>query len=160
MNTTSIEISRDGPKPADLRRWRQHLAAERAEAAVYRYLAGRRTGEEKAILLALAEAEGRHEEHWRALLGDQVGKPRSGGIRTRLLGFLARRFGSVFVLALAQRAEVRSPYDSDSDATPAMAGAVTNAVGKILSSISLEIKYQQAAGRTVNVPMLNAGKAA
>ncbi len=121
MNTTSIETSRDGPKPADLRRWRQHLAAERAEAAVYRDLAGRRTGEEKAILLALAEAEGRHEEHWRALLGDQVGKPRSGGIRTRLLGFLARRFGSVFVLALAQRAEVRSPYDSDSDATPAMA---------------------------------------
>jgi hypothetical protein len=39
----------------------------------------------------------------------------------RLLAFLARRFGSVFVLALAQRAETRSPYPSDSDATPAMA---------------------------------------
>lgn len=43
------------------------------------------------------------------------------------------------------------------ESTPAMASAVTNAAGKILSSISLEIKYQQAAGRTVNVPMLNAG---
>ncbi|MCU1556970.1 MAG: putative nodulin protein [Microbacteriaceae bacterium] len=109
------------PKAVDLRRWRQYLADERAEAAVYRDLAARRTGEERDILLALAEAEGRHEEHWKVLLGDQVGKPRRGDIRTRLLGFLARRFGSVFVLALAQRAEARSPYESDSDATPAMA---------------------------------------
>jgi hypothetical protein len=45
------------------------------------------------------------------------------------------------------------------ETTPAMAAAVTNAAGKILSSISLEIKYQQAAGRTVNVPMLNEGTA-
>ncbi len=56
-----------------------------------------------------------------ALLGDQVGPPLRGDIRTRLLGFLARRIGSVFVLALAQRAESRSPYDTDSDATAAMA---------------------------------------
>ncbi|MCU1523637.1 MAG: Membrane protein [Microbacteriaceae bacterium] len=109
------------PKAGDLRRWRQYLADERAEAAVYRDLAARRTGEEREILLALAEAEGRHEDHWKILLGDQVGKPRRGDIRTRLLGFLARRFGSVFVLALAQRAEGRSPYASDADATPAMA---------------------------------------
>ena len=38
-----------------------------------------------------------------------------------MLGFLARHFGSVFVLALAQRAESRSTYDTDVDATPAMA---------------------------------------
>lgn len=109
------------PSPAELRRWRQYLADEKAEAAVYRDLADRRSGEERAILLALAEAEGRHEQHWFDLLGDQVGKPRRGDLRTRSLGLLARRFGSVFVLALAQRAEARSPYDSDSDATPAMA---------------------------------------
>ncbi|MCU1583326.1 MAG: rubrerythrin family protein [Microbacteriaceae bacterium] len=106
---------------ADLRRWRQHLADEIAEAAVYRDLAGRRTGEEREILLALAEAEGRHAAHWQELLGDQAGTPRRGDIRTRFLGFLARTFGSVFVLALAQRAEARSPYESDADATPAMA---------------------------------------
>jgi VIT1/CCC1 family predicted Fe2+/Mn2+ transporter len=106
---------------AELRRWRQHLADEIAEAAVYRDLAGRRTGEEREILLALAEAEGRHAAHWQELLGDQVGTPRRGDIRTRFLGFLARTFGSVFVLALAQRAEARSPYESDADATPAMA---------------------------------------
>jgi VIT1/CCC1 family predicted Fe2+/Mn2+ transporter len=106
---------------ADLRRWRQYLADEFAEAAVYRDLAGRRTGEEREILLALAEAEGRHAAHWQELLGDQAGTPRRGDIRTRFLGFLARAFGSVFVLALAQRAEARSPYESDADATPAMA---------------------------------------
>jgi len=106
---------------SDIRRWQQYLADERAEAAVYRDLAGRRTGEEREILLALAEAEGRHEAHWRDLLGEQVGAPRRGAPRTRLLGFLARRFGSVFVLALAQRAEARSPYDADADATDAMA---------------------------------------
>lgn len=106
---------------SDLRRWRQYLADERAEGAVYRDLAGRRSGEERDILLALAEAERRHEKHWIDLLGDDVGKPRRGDLRTRVLGLLARRFGSVFVLALAQRAEARSPYDADLDATPAMA---------------------------------------
>ena len=106
---------------SDLARWRRYLANERAEAAVYRDLASRRTGDEREILLAIAEAEARHEAHWIALLGDEVGRPRSGDIRTRVLGLLARRFGSVFVLALAQRAEARSPYDTDVDATSAMA---------------------------------------
>jgi len=106
---------------SDLARWRRYLANERAEAAVYRDLASRRTGDEREILLAIAEAEARHEAHWIALLGDEVGRPRSGDVRTRLLGWLARRFGSVFVLALAQRAEARSPYDTDVDATSAMA---------------------------------------
>ncbi|MGO4102990.1 VIT1/CCC1 transporter family protein [Leifsonia sp. YAF41] len=109
------------PSSAEIRRWRRYLADEQAEAAVYRDLAGRRTGEERDILLALAEAEGRHEQHWRTLLGDNVGAPRKGAVRTRFLGFLARRFGSVFVLALAQRAESRSPYEADVDATDAMA---------------------------------------
>ena len=109
------------PTSAQLRRWRRYLAAERAEASVYRDLASRRKGEEREILLALADAEGRHEQHWLDLLGDRAGKPRGGDLRTRILGFLARRFGSVFVLALAQRAESRSPYEDDVDATDAMA---------------------------------------
>lgn len=113
-------MSQAAPSPKDIKRWRGYLADERAEAAVYRDLALRRTGEERDILLALAEAEGRHEEHWRRLLGDRVGMPLKGDLRTRMLGVLARRFGSVFVLALAQRAESRSPYASDADATEAM----------------------------------------
>jgi vacuolar iron transporter family protein len=109
------------PTPKDLRRWRRYLADERAEAAVYRDLAGRRTGEERAILLELAEAEGRHADHWLELLGPDVGRPLRGDWRTRALAFLARRFGSVFVLALAQRAEARSQYSTEADATATMA---------------------------------------
>lgn len=88
---------------------------------MYRDLAGRRTGEEREILLALARAEKRHESHWLDLLGPDVGAPVRGDLRTRALGFLARRFGGVFVLALAQRAEARSSYAHDADATKTMA---------------------------------------
>ncbi|MCH6165433.1 VIT1/CCC1 transporter family protein [Pseudonocardia alaniniphila] len=109
------------PAPSAVRRWRRRLADEREEAKVYRDLATRRTGEERQILLGLAEAEERHAAHWMRLLGDEAGRVRRGAARMRLLAFLARRFGSVFVLALAQRAETRSPYRSDADATAAMA---------------------------------------
>ena len=61
------------------------------------------------------------EEHWLRLLGDRVGKPARTDLATRMLGFLARHFGSVFVLALVQRAESRSTYEADADATPTMA---------------------------------------
>ena len=108
-------------RPAQLRTWRRRLADERAEAELYRELAGHRSGEEREILLGLAEAEGRHAAHWEQLLGNRGGHPRRAGVRTRLLTLLARRFGSVFILALAQRAESRSPYGTDVHATPTMA---------------------------------------
>lgn len=109
------------PTARDRRRWAQYLVDERAEARVYRDLSMRRTGEERAILLALAEAEGRHEAHWLALLGGEPERQPRPDARTRLLSFLARRFGSIFVLALAQRAEARSPYEAEPFATAAMA---------------------------------------
>jgi len=119
------------PQPGDVRRWRRYLADERAEAVVYRRLAERRHGEEREILLALADAEGRHAAHWRDLLAphtphtpssdDAFAGAGRGSLRTRLLAFLARHFGSVFVLALAQRAEARSPYATDEHATDTMA---------------------------------------
>ena len=109
------------PTPEEAKRWRRYLADERAEAQVYRALAGRRDGEEREILLSLAEAEKRHEAHWMQLLGDEVGKPVSPSVRNRILGVLARRFGSVFVLALAQSAESRTPYFTEAAATPQMA---------------------------------------
>ena len=105
----------------DKRRWRRYLADERVEARVYRELARHRHGEEQEILLALAEAEGRHAAHWEELLGDQARDPGRASLRSRSLAVLATMFGSVFVLALAQRAEARSFYDVDTDATPTMA---------------------------------------
>ena len=111
----------DQPSGSDLRRWRRHLANERAEAAVYRDLAQRYDGEEREILTSIAAAEERHEQHWLALLGDQVGTPLRADLGTRVLAFLARHFGSVFVLALVQRFEARASYGDDADATPTMA---------------------------------------
>ena len=109
------------PTRSEIKRWQHYLAEERAEGAVYADLARRKTGEEREILLALAEAESRHEDHWRHLLGEHARPSGRPNLRTRVLAVLARRFGSVFILALAQRSEARSPYSADDDATPAMA---------------------------------------
>lgn len=117
----TLPVNAAPASPTVLRRWRRLLADEREEAKVYRDLATRRDGEEREILLGLAVAEERHAAHWERLLGDRVGAVGRGAARWRTLAFLARRFGSVFVLALAQRAETRSPYGGDADATPAMA---------------------------------------
>lgn len=104
------------PSRRQIRRWRRYLANERAEAAVYRELAQRRSGEEKEILLALADAESRHENYWREKLGHDIGMPQQPSLATRFYGLMARRFGSVFTLALMQTAENRTPYLSDADA--------------------------------------------
>lgn len=108
------------PTAADRRRWARYLVEERAEGAVYQRLAARRDGEEREILLSLAEAERRHEQHWLDLLGGEPKRLPRAGVRSRLLGWMAGRFGSIFVLALAQSAEARSPYDAEQYATPAM----------------------------------------
>jgi len=113
--------TRRSPTHAQVRRWRKYLADERAEGAVYRELAARREGEERQILLGLAQAELRHEMHWHRMLGEHAHRRTRPSANRVLLRFLARHFGSVFVLALAQRAEGSSPYAEDTDATPQMA---------------------------------------
>lgn len=109
------------PTARDRRRWTRYLVEERAEARVYRELATRRDGEERAILLALADAEGRHEAHWLGLLGGEPDRLPAPGLNARVLAWMACRFGSIFVLALAQNAEARSPYDDEPFATARMA---------------------------------------
>ena len=53
---------------------------------------------ERDILLGLAEAERRHEQHWRALLGEHAENPPRPSLHRILLRWLARIFGSVFAL--------------------------------------------------------------
>ena len=118
--TASSAATSTAPTRKQIKRWQRYLANERAEAAVYRELALKKQGEEREILLGIAEAEARHEEHWRTLLGDHVGMPRRPDYSTLLMGFLAKRFGSVFTLALMQSAEARTPYEKDDDATDQM----------------------------------------
>lgn len=120
-DATTAPTGSDGPTRSQIRRWRRYLAEERMEAATYRSLATRRSGEDREVLVALADAEGRHEAHWRALLGPHADPPPRPSVRARVIARLARIFGSVFVLAMAQRSEQRTAYDSDSDATEQMA---------------------------------------
>ena len=108
--------SQDGaavPSRTQIRRWRKHLAEERMEARTYRDLSERRTGEERAVLLALEDAERRHEEYWLARLGERALPAPKPPLRTRAAAVLAHLFGTIFILAMAQRAEQRSFRDAD-----------------------------------------------
>ncbi|WP_273351584.1 VIT1/CCC1 transporter family protein [Corynebacterium resistens] len=117
----SAPVESTPPTKKQIARWRQYLANERAEGAVYRELARKKTGEEREILLAIAESEARHEAYWRNRLGEYVGLPRKASLGTRMMAWMARRFGSVFVLALMQSAESRNEYIKDNDASEQMA---------------------------------------
>ena len=109
------------PSEAQIRRWRRYLADEESEARIYRYLAQRAEGKDREILMQVAEAEKRHQQHWRDMLGEHVGKPVRPSLSSAFLQFMAKHFGSVFILAMAQMAESRSPYAEDPDATEKMA---------------------------------------
>ena len=109
------------PSDAQIRRWRRYLADEESEARIYRYLAQRAEGKDREILMQVAEAEKRHQQHWRDMLGEHVGKPVRPSLSSAFLQFMAKHFGSVFILAMAQMAESRSPYAEDPDATEKMA---------------------------------------
>ena len=85
------------------------------EARTYRDLSERRTGEERAVLLQLEEAERRHEEYWLARLGEHALPAPKPPLRTRAASVLAHLFGTIFILAMAQRAEQRSSRDVDDD---------------------------------------------
>ena len=66
---------------------------------------------------------------------------RHSSLRTRLLVFFAAHFGGVFVLALMQRAEGRSPYETDVDATDAMA-ADERIHGEVLRGLAARGRVQ------------------
>ncbi len=107
--------------PRLIRQWRRYLANELVEERVYRSLAMKKTGDERRILLAIANAERRHQQHWRTLLGHHADKPGRPDLGVVILAMFARMFGSIFVLALAQQAESSSPYIVDEYATEQMA---------------------------------------
>ena len=113
--STDQQINTQEPTRAQIKRWRKHLAEERMEARTYRDLSERRTGEERAVLLQLEEAERRHEEYWLARLGDHALPAPKPPLRTRAASLLAHLFGTIFILAMAQRAEQRSARDVDDD---------------------------------------------
>ena len=67
--------ARPEPTREQVRPWRRYLADEIAEGQIYRDIAARKDGVERDVLLGLAEAERRHEQHWRALPREHAGEP-------------------------------------------------------------------------------------
>jgi VIT1/CCC1 family predicted Fe2+/Mn2+ transporter len=114
--------------PSKARQFREHWADEMDGAAMYRALAERADGEQREIFLELAAAEERHARHWAAKLvelGEPEPRPADHRPRakTRMVGWLARRFGPRAVLPIVERAEVADAghYDAVPDASLAMA---------------------------------------
>src|SRR5699024_6962319 len=105
----------DGPAKSQIRRWRRYLADKIAARQIYRDLSTESTNPDKDILIGVADAEERHGNHWRNLLGEHAQNLPRPSLHRALLRLLARTFGSVFVLALMQRAESHTPYKSDAE---------------------------------------------
>jgi VIT1/CCC1 family predicted Fe2+/Mn2+ transporter len=105
----------------DVARYRANLRDELEGAALYKALAdAERDPVRKDLFLQLSRAEGEHAETWRAKLAAAgVREPgHSPGLRTRLLGWLARRFGPRFVLPAIAANEFadRDKYATQADA--------------------------------------------
>lgn len=132
-----MHTSHSKPTSAQIRRWRRYLAEERMEADTYRTLARRRTGEQRDVLLALAQAEERHEAHWLKLLGENALPAPRPSLSGRLGAAMAHMFGTIFILAMAQRTEQRHSYESDQDATAQMA-ADERIHGEVVRSLTAQ----------------------
>lgn len=113
-------MSVENPSKKEIQTWRNYLADELMEATIYTKLAEKKEGEEKQILLKLAEAEQRHANHWKKLLGEHANPTPKPKLKSRILATLSSLFGSIFILAIIQRAEERAKYTSEIYATPQM----------------------------------------
>lgn len=94
----------------EIRRLREYLHHERRAAATYRGLAEHAEGEQRAILLELADGEERHAAHWERVLerlGADPGDERPLPLKNRLLLALGRRAGLLPVVPLLERHEGR-----------------------------------------------------
>lgn len=111
-----------------LARYRAMWEDEMAGAALYRTLASHADERRRQIFLRLADAEERHAAHWAGLLADagvtDLVAPRPT-LRMRVLGMLARRFGSeaVIPIVLRQEAADADKYRSVPEAPPEMAAS-------------------------------------
>lgn len=110
------------PTPEDLRRYRANYMMEMEGAALYQEIARAETDEDRAeIFRKLAKTEERHCHRWAALLKSS-GAPvpsYAPGWRVHLLGFLARQFGTSYVLPVIGSIESRGQdaYTGQAEAT-------------------------------------------
>ncbi|MDI3339992.1 MAG: VIT1/CCC1 family protein, partial [Sphaerobacter sp.] len=108
----------------DIARYRRNLQAEIEGAALYRVLSEVEQSPELATVYArLAETEERHAAHWRRRLEEAgaAGPDPRPGWRTRVLIWIARRFGPAAVLPtiIGHERSDSHRYDTQPDARAA-----------------------------------------
>ncbi len=109
------------PTDADIQRYRGNLQEEVDGQGLYLLLAEAEDDPNlKEVFRRLANSESRHLELWRAKLreaGAEVPEFHPG-VRVRVLGWLARRFGTQFVTPIVERMEVSAVamYDDQPEA--------------------------------------------
>ena len=98
------------PTPADVERYRQNYIVEMDGIALYRSMAAaERDTQRAAIFEKLAQNEERHAQRWAKLIqsgGGSVPKHKPSA-RVRLLGWLARQFGTRRVVPIISSMEAR-----------------------------------------------------
>jgi VIT1/CCC1 family predicted Fe2+/Mn2+ transporter len=110
--------------PADIDRYRRNLRAEVDGAALYRLLAeAEKSPHLREVFQGLAQSEERHRALWEEKLrqaGAEVPRYRPSP-RVRLLGWLARRFGTASVSPIVARMEMSAStmYDDQPEAIEA-----------------------------------------
>ncbi|MBP7737624.1 MAG: VIT1/CCC1 transporter family protein [Spirochaetes bacterium] len=108
----------------DIKRYRQNLQAEREAIALYTRMAGaEKIPDLASVYLKLAETEKKHAEFWTGKLreaGAAIPEFRPGW-RTRIFGWLARIFGTAFIIPTLASIETSaaSSYAGQQDAESA-----------------------------------------
>ena len=96
------------PRREDISRYRDNYLMEKEGAALYHALAAAESDSDRAeIFRKLALTEERHCDRWRTLIetaGDAAPKYKSSW-RVGVLGFLARRLGTNYILPVLSRLE-------------------------------------------------------
>ena len=125
----------------DVKRYRRNLRGEIDGAALYRMLSTAESSPELAEVYGrLAAVEEKHANVWRARLREAGAEPTADrpGLRVRLLGWLARRFGAetVLPLVLASEASDSHMYEDQPEARAVGMAAEERSHGRVFRTIA------------------------
>ena len=126
-------------------RYRSNLQGELDSAALYRTLAeSEPTPQMREVYRRLAAIEEKHAALWReqlAQVGESAGRYRAS-LRTRILAWLARRFGAAMVLPMvaAIEHEDRGMYDDQPEARAAGLPGIERSHSRVLEAASRPIR--------------------
>ena len=125
----------------DIARFKENLKEERGAAFLYRSMAASEKNEELAKLYErLALTEDKHASFWEGKLresGEKIPAARPD-FKTRLFGFISKRFGTSSILQAVSRIETEaaSGYDGQSDAEAANMPADERSHARIFTALA------------------------